>query len=213
MIGFGNPLTDAFQYGFPSQGTPVPHVIDTGFMQLNGLWHLNGQTVTVFAGGLDVGDYSVVSGSLTVPYGAAMGIFTRTFAAAANYVVGFTYNSDGQLVRPMEAAIAGSRTGPALGKVRRVKQVSIFMNNQSMSNTPGQSTLQVGTSFTTMLPALINFGTTRKPDPGTLATFDGVWMDTVRDEAAYDSMICWRISRPVPGNIPAIEGFINTEDR
>ena len=40
-----------------------------GGLTINGLWHLNGSNVSVFAGGLDCGDHPVTSGAVFVPYG------------------------------------------------------------------------------------------------------------------------------------------------
>lgn len=40
---------------------------ETG-VQYFGLWHLNGKTVSVFAAGLDLGDFLVTNGSITVPF-------------------------------------------------------------------------------------------------------------------------------------------------
>src|SRR5581483_10289526 len=52
-----------------------------------GFWHLNGKTVTVFAGGLDLGDFLVTNGTIELPYGSkgplsATAGFTAAFVAA-----------------------------------------------------------------------------------------------------------------------------------
>lgn len=55
----------------PTSTSQVP--VGVGFpyggLQLNGLWQLNGKTVTAWLGGLDCGDYVVTNGSIQVPYG------------------------------------------------------------------------------------------------------------------------------------------------
>lgn len=49
------------------------------YVRFYGLWHLNGKTVTVWAGALDCGDYIVANGSVDVPFGAAGGLFTQAY--------------------------------------------------------------------------------------------------------------------------------------
>jgi hypothetical protein len=43
--------------------------------------------------------------------------------------------------------------------------------------------------------------------------FSGVHSDTLKDDYSYDSMMCWRVSRPWPANLAALEGFLQTQDR
>ncbi len=193
-----------------------------GGLTLNGLWHLNGETVAVFAGGLDCGNFAVASGSAFVPYGDSIsagtggGLFTAAFAAglqASQIIVGFTYNSDGQLVRPQAPADAGTRTGPALGKRRRFNQVAIQLCNLAMGNVRNQSALSIGRDFAHLTPVIISPEVV--PDqprmlPG--QAFSGVWKDTVQGDSNYDGMVCFRISRPLPGTIVAIEPILEGQD-
>jgi hypothetical protein len=191
-----------------------------GGMTLNGLWHLNGKTVTVFAAGLDCGDFAVSAGSVFVPFGDGVsggtgyGLFTLVFAqaaaAASQIVVGFTYTSQGQLVRPMTPAESGARNGPALGKKRRVHQVAALLNNVGMTS-GGQGALSFGTSFTTAKPAIIKQPNGQFYAP--LQPFSGVWFDSIADESSFDGMVCWQITRPYPANVIAIEPFIHTQDK
>lgn len=181
-----------------------------GGLYLYGLWHLNGETVSVFAGGLDCGDFAVASGQCFVPYGDSVsagtgdGLFTATFAASGiQIVVGFTYNSDGQLVRPILPVDTGARNGPALGKTRRNQRYAALWN--------GTKGVSIGTTFDNLRPAQF-----KQPNGeliGTLDTFSGVIEDTIEDDYSFDGMICWRVSRPLPANLVAIEGFIQTQDR
>jgi hypothetical protein len=81
-------------------------------------------------GGLDLGDrgpgttgftdFVVASGSVTIPFGDSIssgpgrGLFTSDFVAGietTQIVVGFTYNSDGQMVRPMQGALSKAVLG------------------------------------------------------------------------------------------------------
>jgi len=195
-----------------------------GGLTLNGLWHLNGATVQVFAGGLDCGDrgtvgspgyytdFVVTDGSCFVPFGDGIdagpgrGLFTADLVAAgASIVVGFTYNSDGQLVRPIAPADTGARNGPALGKTRRNHQYSVLV-----SNTLG---LSFGGTFSVydLMPAQFSKADGNPIDP--LTMFSGVHHDTLSDDYSYDGMVAWRVSRPWPANIVAISGNIQTQDR
>lgn len=193
-----------------------------GGLTLNGLWHLNGSMIAVFAGGLDCGNYLVLNGSVFVPFGDGVasgtggGLFTAAFAAglpANQIVVGFTYNCDGQLVRPQAPQDAGTRTGPALGKRRRFNAVAALFSNLAMSNSPNQTAISFGRDFNNLKPAVINTSTApnQKPlSPG--QSFSGVWRDTVQSESDYNGQVCWRISRPLPGNIVAIEPILEGQD-
>lgn len=195
-----------------STGAPL------GGMTLNGLWHLNGKTVAVFAGGLDCGNpgegnpivgFVVSNGSVFVPYGDGIsagsgeGLFTPEFAETARILVGFTYTSDGQIVRPNAPAESGARNGPAFAKTRRNHFYAI-----QVENTRG---LSIGTDFTKLLP--IPFQDAAGISMTPLQTFTGLYRDTLDDDYGFDGMLCWRQTRPYPANVIAIGGFIRTQDR
>jgi hypothetical protein len=205
-----------------SSNTPITGA-PYGGLTLNGLWHLNGETVAVFAGGLDCGNYSVASGSIFVPFGdglsagTAGGLFTAAFAAGlplSQIIVGFTYNSDGQLVRPQAPADAGTRTGPALGKRRRFHKVAMLLSNLAMGNGRNQSALSIGRDFAHLTPVIISTNTAPSQTAALLPgqTFSGVWNDTVQSESNYDGQVCWRIARPLSGTIVAIEPILEGQD-
>lgn len=189
----------------PSGGAPY------GGMTLNGLWHLNGQTVTVFAGGLDCGDFAIANGSCFIPYGDSIsagtggGLFTAAFVASFTtfpIVVGFTFTSQGQLVRPVGQAETGARNGPGFGKIRRNHRYSMqIVNSLGMS---------IGADFSKMFP--LKFMVDGAP-LAALAMFSGIQQDSLDDDYGYDGMICWQISRPYPGNVVAIGGNISTQDQ
>lgn len=199
----------------PVAGAPL------GGLTFNGLWHLNGKTVSVFAAGLDCAqgeigtvpvDFLVTNGSCFVPYGdgvsagSGSGLFTPAFAAAAatagQIVVGFTYNSDGQIVRPNSPAESGARTGPAFGKLRRHTYCDLLVNQ-----TAG---LSIGTTFAKLQPVL--FKGTDQESMAVGQTYSGVYRDTIVDDDSFDSMLCWRVSRPLPATIAAIGGKLQTKD-
>ena len=184
-----------------------------GGLTLNGLWHLNGKVVSVFAAGLDCGDFLVTGGSCFVPYGDGVsagtggGLFTAAYVSSIApfpIVVGFTYNSDGQMVRPILVADTGARLGPALGDLRRNHRYSMLLDN-----TLGLSVC--GSSFANLKPALFRQENGNAIPP--LTTFSGVHQDSLVDDYTYDGMITWRVSRPYPANVIAISGNISTKDQ
>jgi hypothetical protein len=194
-----------------------------GGLTINGLWHLNGSAVSVFAGGLDCGDYAVSSGSIFVPYGDSIsagtggGLFTAAFAATAlsanQIVIGFTYNSDGQLVRPQMPAEGGFRNGPGLGKRRRFHKVAAQLVGLGMGNARNQSALQIGRDFTHLTPVIISPQVVpNQPQMSPGQTFSGIWKDTVSAESNFDGMVAWRVSRPLPAFLVAIEPMLHGTD-
>jgi hypothetical protein len=207
--------TSVVSSAVPVVGAPL------GGMTMNGLWHLNGKTVQVFAAGLDCGqgeigtvpvDFLVTNGSAFVPYGdgvsagSGSGLFTAAFAVAAaaagQIVVGFTYDSDGQIVRPNSPQESGARTGPAFAKLRRNTYCGLLVNQ-----TAG---LSIGTDFAKLMPVLFKDAAGEQLAPG--QTFSGVYRDVITDDDSFDGMICWRVSRPLPATIAQLGVFLQTKD-
>jgi hypothetical protein len=207
--------TSTVSSNVPVTGAPY------GGLTMNGLWHLNSKTVQVYAAGLDCGqqetgtppsDFLVTNGSLFVPYGdgisagSAAGQFTQTFAEAAatagQIVVGSTYTSDGQIVRPNAPAESGARNGPAFGKLRRNQQYSVLVDQ-----TAG---LSIGTRFDKLDPVLFNADA--GPPQAAGQFFSGIYRAPIQDDDTFDGMLCWRITRPFPATIAAIGAFIHSKD-
>jgi hypothetical protein len=199
--------------------TLVPY----GALTINGLSHLEGKTVTIFAGGLDLGDpgeqkaivdYVVRDGSVTVPFGDGIsagpgaGLFTAEFVGSFSgimpIVVGFTYTSRGQPVRLVTQPDTGARNGPGFGKLSRAHRYAL-----QVVNAKGMS---VGTSFDVLLPA-------RFPAPnsdsllGTLSTFTGIYADALEDIDDYERTLCWEITRPFPATVTACGTNLDTKDQ
>lgn len=202
----------------------------TDSITITGLHYLVGHTVSAFIAGLDCGDYVVDQyGQIAVPVGSDPdGLFGPSWLVAASspgsygdaevqivitddvgsttvnvpVVVGFTYTSQGQLLRPFDAAEIKSPKGPALGKKRRAHMIAALVHN-----TAG---ISFGTDLDDTLPA--NFLNDRG-DPLPLQTpFDGVHWDTLKDDPSYDTMLGWQLVRPYPAVIVQIGPFLNTED-
>lgn len=185
---------------------------------LNGLWHLNGKTVSVFMAGLDAGDYVVSGGQITVhidgsanPY--LTSDFVQPFLTDLPAVVGFTYNSDAQVLRPGPQKNSGAANGPAFGKVSRAHQIAALVEGTvgSLNGTTAAG-LQFGSFFDKLNPAIF-----RNPDQSIIpptGVFDGVYWSPVDNPYTFDEgQLCWRISRPVPATIAAFSAFQMTQDR
>ena len=84
-----------------------------------GLWHLNGKMVTIFVGGLDLGDFTVANGAVTVPFGANP-LFTQAYLnsiSGSNYG-DFATNIDTTITTVPPPPITGtSANGVVLGYV------------------------------------------------------------------------------------------------
>ena len=199
----------------PAVGAPY------GGMTMNGLWHLNGKTVQVFAGGLDCGDpgeqkpivdFLVTNGSLFVPFGdgisagSGAGQFTQVFAtaaAAANTIlVGFTFTSDGQVLPPYAREDTGARSGPGAFKTIRSAYYGV-----KVYDTAG---LSIGTDFAKLLPVLFKDATNRALAAGQV--FNGDSRDFLKDDYSLSSKLAWRITRPWPANVSMVGAFPHTQD-
>lgn len=246
-------------------------VINNGTgLTINGLWHLNGKTVQVFAGGLDCGDigdlaqpfnpnftysqnqytrgsdlniyqsignknigndpttdggvhwtligtgldFVVSNGSITITYGdgvsagAGGGKFIQSFATALalnQIVVGCTYNSDGQIVRPQMPAETGARTGSGVGKISRDHFFGVYL-----VNTLG---ISFGTNFSSLIPARFTQADEVTPIPA-LTTFTGMYTDIPDSRySRFEERLCWRSNRPFPAAIPLIGISRATQDQ
>lgn len=217
-------LTDMFEEGSdledawflddavaPSSYTTATVLGGASGITINGLWHLNGKTVTVFAGGLDVGDWPVSNGSANVPFAPSTNqkneLFTAAFAAgfagAMQIVAGFSYVSQGQLLRPDTLPESGARNGPGFGKERRVhKMAALLVDSQAIS---------FGTDFDRLsaLPLKTKGGTPIARN----ALMNGFVKDAINDDGeGFLSRICWQVSRPFPATVAAMGGFLSTQD-
>lgn len=185
-----------------------------GSLLVNGLWDHNGKKVTAYIAGLDCGDYTVSNGSITVPFGdglsagTANGLFTAALVQSFTplpAVVGFTYTSQGQLVRPVSPADTGARAGPGWAKLTRQHRTAAQM--YGMVN----GSISFGTDYVTMYPAKLRYPNDA-PYPINVQ-WSGIWRDQQNSIYGFDSnMTAWQITRPNPAFIMAVGAFDNTED-
>lgn len=191
---------------------PAPY----GGITLNGLWAHNGETVSAYLIGLDCGDFTVTNGSIFVPFGDGVsagsgdGLFTLDLVAPYVNVqplpmcVGFTFTSDGQLVRPATAADSGARAGPAFGKKRRVQQYIAQLYGAV------NGSIEFGAAFDRLKTANLR---TKGGQAYTKQQFYyGIHRDALTADEDFDGMLCWRVTRPHPCFVVALGGFLHTED-
>lgn len=185
-------------------------------VQLYGLWTHNGKTCTVVAGGLDCGDFAVANGTVFIPFGdgvsqgAGAGLFTQDWVdkfaiggSSIPYIVGFTYTTQGQILRPNAPAETGSQAGPGFAKTRRTHYFGIMLQ----STGPG---LKFGTHFSKLRTAYFK---TRRGDTYTAdRLFSGIIRANPDDGYSYDSMPAWQVTRPQPCTVLALGGFDATQD-
>jgi hypothetical protein len=188
-----------------------------GGMTLSGLWALKGKSVAAWIGGLDCGDYVVNStGQITVPFGDGIsggtgnGLLTQGYVLSIPEIpiwVGFTYTSDGQIVRPNHPSETGARNGPGFMKLRRTNWFGLQLEGAVTGS------ISFGTDFSSLQAA-----TFTHPNGGpkksytVLEQFTGIYRDTGKDSDSFDSQICWRVTRPYPCNIVAVGGALETKD-
>lgn len=208
----------------PSSGVSTPGVGIT----FNGLWSMNNESVAAVVGGLDCGNYTVANGSIFVPFKSDPdGLFTNaylqqlmsnpnsgaTFTCSIDsgqlvvpVVVGFPYESDGQLMRPQDPREVGTPTGPGLGKVRRIHQFSVLMQNCV------KGSISFGGDFNHLHVAQLRTpgGT---PIANAAQMYNGIHWDTLDDTYSFDSMIAWRIARPQPAMVIAVGAFLQGQER
>lgn len=135
---------------------------------------------------------------------------TRFFGAAASSarfsipaVIGFTYTSQGQVLRPIIAEDSGSRNGPSVGKTQRLHMFSTML--------AGTQGISFGTDFEHQFPAQF-----QQPNGAVFSNstlFNGVYWDTIDSDYSFNEQGCWQITRPYPATVVTFGGFLHTQDR
>lgn len=125
-------------------------------------------------------------------------------------VVGFTYTSQGQLLRPVSPAESGARNGPAFGKTRRNHRYAMAVTGTGVGITVGSDFGVLGRLRPAQFKSLSGKGALLI-SAATLYT--GEHSDTVEGDYDLDGMLCWEITRPLPATMTAFGGFLQTQDR
>lgn len=173
-------------------------------LTITGFWPYVGKSITIWAGGVDMGQATVTAtGSVAISLNALLtSARVTSFAGAMPIIGGFTFTSQGQIVRPASAAETGARTGPGWGKVRRThKFAALLQDTQGIS---------FGTTFAKLNEA--NFESPGGSRFTRLQLASDLVAIVLTDSPSLDSMICWQVSRPYPATIAALSGMLHTED-
>jgi len=160
---------------------------------VTGLWHLIGETVGVLVDGAAHPDCVV----------SATGTITLTSPASV-VQVGYTYDSDGQMLRQD----AGAADGTAQGKYQRTHVVNIRVHD-----TLG---MKFGAGFHTTGPGkLTEYVSRTSAVPGDTAVPLYSGDIEVRWEGSYtkDNYVTWRNSSMFPATILAVMPQLHTQDR
>lgn len=156
---------------------------------ITGLSHLEGESVVVWADGIDVGTKTVSGGSITLS------------SAASNVVVGLTYTAQYKSVK----LTYGAQSGTALNQVKRVNNLAFILRNTHFQG------LKYGADFDNLwnLPKVEDGKATSnnqifedydKP----FFAFEGIW-DT-------DSRICLQAQAPRPATVVCATFNIQTNE-
>jgi hypothetical protein len=154
---------------------------------VSGLWHLEGQSVSILGDGAVQPNATVANGSVTLTQ------------RATTVQVGLGYNSDGQMLR-LEA---GSADGTALGKTRRTHRVGILLH-RSLG-------LKIGMSFTDL--DTITFRTSSDPLSRAVPLYSGILSENIEANYDFENQFCWRQDQPLPSLILAVAPQMVTMDR
>ncbi len=120
-------------------------------------------------------------------------------------VIGFTFTSQGQLLRPVVQADTGAANGPRFGKTAREHMYAMLVA-AGVSNT-----VSVGTDFDHLRP--IVFTNKAGVSVATTSLYAGLHWDTLDDDYTFETMLAWQLTRPVPFITTAIGGFLHSQDR
>lgn len=155
---------------------------------ISGLTWLQGETVGVLADGGNHPPCLVGSG----------GVIALNYPAA-KVQIGYTFNSDGQLLRPN----AGSAQGSAIGSTRRVHRAAAMLHNVG--------DWAWGLSFNDLIAwnftqADVNLADTAVP------LFSGVIREGMEAPYDFEGMVCFRQNTMLPGVVQGIVTFMEEFD-
>lgn len=193
-----------------------------------GLADREGETLAVFLAGLDCGDFPVIGGAISVPFGSDVNGYltehylTQVSAIAAGgrtwginqvlidggaynvpCVVGYRFKSKGQLLEPISTSDTGAQLGPGFGKKKR--------NHIMGMKVVSAGEMQWGGDFAHLTD--VPFRTDGGDDASPTELFTGVVVDAIKDDVDYTGQLCWEMDGPYSVKITAIGGFIETLDR
>ncbi len=119
-------------------------------------------------------------------------------------VIGFSYTSQAQIVRPATQQEAASPTGPVQGELRKAAQFTALLQ--------GTQGVSFGTDFAHLQPAQFQSYINGPAMPVT-ALFSGVHWDSLDDTPSLEGGLAWQTSGPYPATIVNVGMFLRTEGR
>lgn len=154
---------------------------------ITGLWHLEGESVDLWADGAIQPEQTVEDGAITLQ------------DRAATIQIGLAYRSRGKMLR-LEA---GAADGTALGKNRRVHKVGFLLHR-----TLG---FKFGMDFDSMEE--IVFRRSDDEDGRAPELFSGIKSVEMGADYDFENQICFEQSRPAPGTVLAVMPQLEVQDR
>lgn len=158
-----------------------------------------GETLDIMVNGYDMGSAVVdATGNIEIPIPA---VYQDTDTALANVFIGYSYTSQGQLMRPEE----GSQNGAAIGKKRRIDQYAV-----QQLRTLGMS---FGTDFSNLTVQDLVLNDVGAADGSLIPLNSGMFTDSLNDDLTFEGQICWQQNRPYPGTVLSMTGFLQVQDK
>lgn len=121
-------------------------------------------------------------------------------------VIGCPYTSQAQLLRPDFGNDAGAQAGPAFAKKRRLHWYGAYLFRTRV--------ISFGTGFDAgqQLTAKLK-NVDGGPEIGNTELFTGIISTQVKDDYGWTSQLAWQQTRPTPGTILAVSGYIETSEK
>lgn len=154
---------------------------------ISGLWHLEGESVSVCADGGEQTNQTVTTGQVTLQY------------SASTIHLGYHSDSEGMLL-PFEA---GAANGTALGKTKRTHRIGVWFH-RSLD-------LKIGFDFDDLSPLVFRGMSDPMDSPPPL--FSGIKSHAINSGYDFYNQICFRQDKPLPSTILAIAPQMDTQDR
>lgn len=219
-------LSTDFLYTFDTiAGTYTTTAVNPGHVvSTNQLWNRLTSSITAFGSYTDNGtpDPALIGDYLTntnpppftnkwhrIYFGAPNppGVISSGQSIDLTYLIpstiGYTYTSQGQLLRPDFGPDAGAQNGPSFGKKRRFHwHATSFYRTRKAS---------VGSKFGNLYP--VKFTTGGGEAIAAPGLFTGIVADTVQNDYSYAGQLTWQIDRPYPLTITAMGGNLQAQDR
>lgn len=179
----GNPIS-SIGYSAYVSGGEIAKLVSS----ISGATWLENETVSLLCDGAIAGT-AVVSNS---------GVITLPFPAA-KVQFGYSYNSDGKLMRTE----GGAADGTSIGKTRRTTRAAIQLHRTG--------DLSIGTSFNNLIPIEFSQADQNQAD-NAVPLFSGIKREGLESAYDFESQVCFRQNSALPGCIQSITSFMEEQD-